>query len=85
MQSGYLPIRYSALESEEWKAYIAENPEYGVGEQQFDAGFYDPRIKGAYALKNAVAKELDRVLLGEISVEEGLTNAENAAKRELGQ
>lgn len=85
MQSGYLPIRYSALESEEWKAYIAENPEYGVGEQQFDAGFYDPRIKGAYALKNAVAKELDRVLLGEISVEEGLTNAEDAAKRELGQ
>ncbi|MFS0821140.1 ABC transporter substrate-binding protein [Bacillus sp. 1P02SD] len=85
MQSGYLPIRYSALESEEWKAYTAEKPEYGVGEQQFDAGFYDPRIKGAYALKNAVAKELDRVLLGEISVEEGLKNAENAAKRELGQ
>ncbi len=85
MQSGYLPIRYSALESEEWKAYTAEKPEYGVGEQQFDAGFYDPRIKGAYAFKNAVAKELDRVLLGEISIEEGLTNAEKAAKRELGQ
>lgn len=85
MESGYLPVRYSALESDEWKAYVSENPEYGVGEQQFDAGFYDPRIKGAYALKNAVAKELDRVLLGEITVDEGLANAEEAAKRELGQ
>ncbi|WP_019154133.1 ABC transporter substrate-binding protein [Robertmurraya massiliosenegalensis] len=85
MQSGYLPVRYSALESDEWKAYTSENPEYGIGEQQFDAGFYDPRIKGAYALKNAVAKELDRVLLGQISAEEGLKNAEEAAKRELGQ
>ncbi|MEQ6376295.1 ABC transporter substrate-binding protein [Bacillaceae bacterium S4-13-56] len=85
MASGYLPVRYSALESEEWKAYTAENPAYGVGEQQFDAGFYDPRIVGAYGLKNAVAKELDRVLLGELTVEEGLEAAEAMANKELGK
>ncbi|WBL15868.1 ABC transporter substrate-binding protein [Sutcliffiella sp. NC1] len=84
MQSGYLPVRYSALESSEWKQYTDENPEYGVGEQQFDAGFFDPRIVGAYGLKNSVAKEIDRVFLGELTVEEGLEAAEKAADRELG-
>lgn len=84
MQSGYLPVRYSALESSEWKKYTDENPEYGVGEQQFDAGFFDPRIVGAYGLKNSVAKEIDRVFLGELTVEEGLEAAEKAADRELG-
>ncbi|MED3648335.1 ABC transporter substrate-binding protein [Halalkalibacterium halodurans] len=84
MQSGYLPVRYSALESSEWKQYTDENPEYGVGEQQFDAGFFDPRIVGAYGLKNSVAKEIDRVFLGELTVEEGLEAAEKAAERELG-
>ncbi len=83
-KTGYLPVRYSALESPEWVSYKEENPVYGVGEQQFDAGFYDPRIVGAYGLKNAVAKELDKVLLGELTVEEGLKAAEEAAKKELG-
>ncbi|MGF2618093.1 ABC transporter substrate-binding protein [Rossellomorea vietnamensis] len=83
-KTGYLPVRYSALESDEWVKYKEENPVYGVGEQQFDAGFYDPRIVGAYALKNAVAKELDKVLLGEMTVEEGLEAAEKAANAELG-
>lgn len=85
MQTGYLPVRYSALESDAWLQYVEENPVYGVGPQQFEVGFLDPRIKGAYDLKKAVAKELDRVLLGEISVEEGLENAEKAAERELGK
>ncbi|TYR73443.1 ABC transporter substrate-binding protein [Rossellomorea vietnamensis] len=83
-KTGYLPVRYSALESDEWVQYKEENPVYGIGEQQFDAGFYDPRIVGAYALKNAVAKELDKVLLGEMTVEEGLEAAEKAANAELG-
>ena len=83
MESGYLPVRYSALESEDWKAFIDEKPEYGVGEQQFDAGFYDPRIKGAYALKNAVAEVLDKVFLNQLTVDEGLEAAEKAANRVL--
>ncbi|UFT99275.1 extracellular solute-binding protein [Radiobacillus kanasensis] len=83
-KTGYLPVRYTALESDEWVAYKEENPVYGVGEQQFDAGFYDPRVVGANELKNAVAKELDKVLLGELSVEEGLEAAQEAADNILG-
>ncbi|QDP41912.1 ABC transporter substrate-binding protein [Radiobacillus deserti] len=83
-KTGYLPVRYSALESDAWVKYKEENPVYGVGEQQFDAGFYDPRVAGANELKNAVAKELDKVLLGEATVEEGLEAAQKAADNILG-
>ncbi|RSK27760.1 ABC transporter substrate-binding protein [Bacillus sp. HMF5848] len=82
-KSGYLPIRYSALESDAWKAYTEANPVYGVGEQQFDAGFYDPRVVGAYGMKNAIAKEIDNILLGQKTVEQGLADAQAAAEAEL--
>lgn len=82
-ESGYLPVRYSALESDEWKKFIQENPVYGVGEQQFDAGFYDPRLPGAYAAKNAVAKEVEAVLAGQKTVEQGVNDAAEAAQTEL--
>lgn len=82
-KTGYLPVRYSALESDSWKAFTAENPVYGVGEQQFEAGYYDPRIVGAYGVKNAIAKEVDAVLLGQKTVDEGLEAAQKAAEAEI--
>ncbi|QTD41028.1 ABC transporter substrate-binding protein [Sporosarcina sp. Te-1] len=81
--TGYLPVRYSALQSEEWKKFIEENPEYGVAQEQFDGGFYDPRVIGAYGVKNAINKEVEFVLLGQKSVEQGLEDAEKAAQAEL--
>ncbi|MCI3922809.1 ABC transporter substrate-binding protein [Paenibacillus sp. TRM 82003] len=81
--SGYLPVRYSALELDAYKAYVEKVPAQGVGQQQFDAGFYDPRVLGAYAMKNAIAKEIDAVLLGQKTPEQGLADAEKAANDEL--
>lgn len=84
-QTGYIPVRQSALDSAEWKSYVEENPNYGVAEQQLEYGFYDPRVKGAFAFKNAVAQVLDKVFLGEYTVEEGLEAADKAAAKELGK
>ncbi len=84
-QTGYIPVRQSALDSEGWKAYVAENPAYGVAQQQLEYGFYDPRVKGAFAFKNAVAQVLDKVFLGEFTVEQGLEEADKAAAQELGK
>ncbi|MBS4193046.1 ABC transporter substrate-binding protein [Bacillus sp. FJAT-49705] len=82
-ETGYLPVRYSALESEDWKKYIEEVPVYGVGQQQLDSGFFDPRMVGAYGIKNAINKEVELVLLGQKTVEQGLADAEKAAQAEL--
>lgn len=83
MDTGYLPIRYSALELEDYEAFKEENPAQGVGEQQFEHGFFDARILGAYSMKNAVAEEMEAVFGGQKSVEEGLREAERRAKEEI--
>ncbi len=82
-KTGYLPVRYSALNSDSWKAYVEANPVYGVGEKQFDAGFYDPRVIGMNAVKNAMAKELEAVLLGQKTVDEGIEAAAKEAQDAL--
>lgn len=82
-KSGYLPVRYSALELASYKAYKEANPVQGVGELQFEAGFYEPRVVGAYGMRKAVSKEIEAVLLGQKSVEQGLADAEKAANAEI--
>lgn len=82
-ETGYLPVRYSALQSETWKKYVEENPVYGIGEQQFDAGFFDPRILGINAVQTALGKEIEAALLGEKSVDQALEDAAKAAQEAI--
>lgn len=82
-ETGYLPVRYSALQSETWKQYVANNPAYGVGEQQFDAGFFEPRILGMSAVYAALGKEIEAALLGQKSVDQALEDAAKAAQEAL--
>lgn len=83
MLSGYLPIRQSALDTEEYQKFIEENPAYKAGTEQFDAGFFIARVPGGDAVRNIVLEEMDYILQGMKSVEEGLTEAQERAKAEL--
>jgi len=83
MLSGYLPIRYSAQESDEYQQFLEENPEYKAGPEQFDAGFFIARIPGGDAVRNIVLEEFDYILQGMKTVEEGLTEAQERANAEL--
>lgn len=82
-ETGYLPVRYSALQSDTWKQYVEKNPVYGVGEQQFDAGFFDPRILGMNAVYTALGKEIEAALLGQKSVDQALEDAAKAAQEAI--
>lgn len=83
MDSGYLPIRQSALDTEEYQTFLEENPTYKAGTEQFDAGFFTARVPGGDAVQNIVIEEMDYILQGMKSVEEGLTEAQERAKAEL--
>ncbi|GAA5416579.1 sn-glycerol-3-phosphate-binding periplasmic protein UgpB [Paraliobacillus ryukyuensis] len=85
MQSGYLPVRYSAQETEDYQAYVEENPAYEAGPKQFDTGFFIARVQGGDAVRNIVLEELDKILLDEKTVEEGLSDAQEQANEELQQ
>ncbi|MBE3550800.1 MAG: Glycerol-3-phosphate ABC transporter, periplasmic glycerol-3-phosphate-binding protein [Brockia lithotrophica] len=78
--TGYLPIRYSALETKEWQDYVAQNPAYGVGTRQFDYGFFDPRIPGFDAALKEIDKEIQAALLGQKSADAALRDAARAAQ-----
>lgn len=83
MKTGYLPVRYSALNDEDYLKYKEEHPVQGVGEQQFDAGYFGARCLGAYGAMKIVAREIEAIILGEKSVEEGLRDAERLVEEEL--
>ncbi|PAF34861.1 hypothetical protein CHH69_13605 [Terribacillus saccharophilus] len=83
MLSGYLPIRQSALDTEEYQQFLEENQAYKAGTEQFDAGFFIARVPGGDAVRNIVLEEMDYILQGMKSVEEGLTEAQERAKAEL--
>ncbi|VVM35407.1 ABC transporter substrate-binding protein [Terribacillus sp. AE2B 122] len=83
MLSGYLPIRQSALDTEEYQQFLEENPAYKAGTEQFDAGFFIARVPGGDAVRNIVLEEMDYILQGMKTVEEGLTEAQERAKAEL--
>ncbi len=78
--TGYVPVRDSALNTDEWKQYIQENPEFGVAASQFDAGYYDPNIKGKSGIQEVLDKEIQAVLLQEKTVEDGLKDIQKDAQ-----
>ncbi|SER56963.1 multiple sugar transport system substrate-binding protein [Gracilibacillus ureilyticus] len=83
MKSGYLPVRYSAQETPDYKTFVEENPEYKAGTEQFDAGFFIARVQGGDAVRNIVLEETELILLGEKTVEEGLQSAQDRANETL--
>lgn len=83
MLSGYLPVRYSAEESEEYQKFVKENPAFQAGPEQFDAGFFTARVPGGDAVRNIVLEEFDYIMQDMKTVEEGLTDAQERANNEL--
>lgn len=79
-KTGYVPVRQSALDLPAWKDYVAENPVYGVAASQFDAGYYEPIVKGKSGINDAELKEIQAVLLGEKDVETGLKDLQKSAQ-----
>ncbi len=73
--TGYVPVRESALKDPVWLKYIEENPKYAAAEKQFDAGYFFPHLDGAFAMKNAYSTEIQAVLVGKKSVDQGLQDA----------
>lgn len=82
-KTGYVPVRESALKSDEWKAYIAKNPSQKAAEEQFNSGFSDPHLNGYTKLRTDVSTVFNDVLIGKKPVSNGLSDAENDAKQDL--
>lgn len=83
MATGYLPVRTSAFESEEYQAFMAENPAAAAAYEQADVFFYAPTFDASNDLRTAMNTVTEEVMLqlkdGEMDAETVLSQLVDAA------
>lgn len=80
-ETGYMPIRTSAAESEEMQALFAEKPQYKVAIDQLQYANPRPMVPGYKELQEVIMTEIQRAVIDEsVSAKEALDAA--AAKAE---
>ncbi len=63
-RTGYIPVRKSALDSEEWQKYLDENPRYRAMTQMMREGFVYPHHPDWYSVRNIFGNILEKTMLG---------------------
>ena len=81
--TGYVPVRTSAVNSDRFQQYMQENPAYASGVKQLPIGFQDPRVLDAYSIHSNMAKELDEIVAGRKTAQEAMDDAVEATKSDL--
>lgn len=74
MATGYLPVRTSAFESEEYQAFMAENPAAAAAYGQKDALFYSPTFDGSNDVRTAMNTAVEEI---------AIYNTDNATDNDL--
>ncbi|WP_061996393.1 ABC transporter substrate-binding protein [Clostridium sp. ATCC 25772] len=83
-KSGYLPLRKSVLESNDFKNYVEkENPAKGVAVEEFDYGYCDPKVLNGYSIHENMNKALQQILLEEKDTKAALDEAETNTRKAL--
>lgn len=83
-KSGYLPLRNSVINSQEFKAYVEkENPAKGEASKEFKYGYCDPKVLNGYAIHDNMAKALNEIISGNKDTKKALSDAEKKARQEL--
>jgi len=70
--TGYLPIRYSSLESERMKEFLKKNPRYKTPMSLLDNGRFDPEIVLWETMRNVITDQFEAALNGRRGSEETL-------------
>jgi len=63
-RTGYIPVRKSALNSEEWQSYLDENPKRRAMTQMMREGFVYPHHPDWYDVRNIFGDILEKTMLG---------------------
>lgn len=72
METGYLPVRTSAYESETYQEFMAEDPTATASYEQSDAFFHSETFDGSYDVQSTVDSTLEEVILNEDDAETAL-------------
>jgi len=76
IDSGFIPVRYSAHDHAIWADFIEANPHAAAGALQFDSGFITARVRGASEAWQILIEELDNIRLEIDDIDVALTRAQ---------
>ena len=67
IKTGYLPVTYSGLESDEYQKFLADNPHKAAvaNLEAFGYGYWQPTIAAWEEARSAIGQAVERVFLGE--------------------
>lgn len=82
METGYLPVRISAYESETFQAYLADSEAMQAAYSQVNAFYYEPTFDGSYSARSAITTAIETALLEGTDVETAVTNIAEAVEAE---
>ncbi|AOY77516.1 ABC transporter substrate-binding protein [Clostridium formicaceticum] len=85
MNTGYLPIRYSVLEMEEFKAYGKENPIDVAGLEGIENGRQGERLIGAMSALDVLGEELEQLIHNRKTIDEALADAQRRGLQAIEQ
>lgn len=80
METGYVPIRRAALDVEEYKTFIEENPTAEAANKELEYGISSPIFKGYGEYRNALLETMDDVTISKKDVTEALTDLNKTAE-----
>lgn len=80
MQTGYVPIRRAALDVEDYKKFIEENPTAEAANKELEYGISSPVFKGYGEYRNVLLETMDEVTINKKDVKEALTELNTEAE-----
>lgn len=83
MQTGYMPVRNSAINSEEYKKFLKDNPVKEVPLKTLDKGWMGARQIGVIPALDALGAELDQAFHNKKTVDEALKTAQEKGEKAM--
>lgn len=80
MLSGYVPIRESALENEDYVAFLEENPQQEAATTMLSYGMSSPTFLGYGEFRNALIDAMDDVAVSGMAPQDVLDNLQQEAE-----
>ena len=83
MKTGYIPVRMSAIKSEEYQKFLKENPVKEVPMKTLDKGWIGARSIGTIPALDVLGQELEQVFKEKKTTEEALKEAQEKGEKAM--
>lgn len=80
IDSGYVPVTESGVNTEEYQTYLEENPEAVAATKELDYGISSPIFVGYPEYRNNLVETLENVLINDADEQEVLTNLDTSTE-----